>query len=940
MENADRPIVAHVVPHTHWDRAWYLPFERFRAGLPMLFEAIFAFLADPGNPPFLLDGQTVMIDDYLELRPGMREKLRALAAAGRLSIGPFYVQAEVMLSHPEAIVRNLLIGKREAERLGRPARVGYFPDSWGLPRQLPQILLDFGARAAVFGRGFKEDVNETGVEFNYVGLDGSVLPFAFMPGGYVNGINLGYAGKWGDPSAQPFDGERAIGEVEKATADLAGATRSGHALVMNGGDHEMPDPRLASALDGAAARSGIGIDRGGIESYAEAIASASSSFPAYSEDLRYGRYSYMVHGTTSARAYLKLRQARSSRRLVSTIEPLASTLALLGRPIEGSLLERAWKILLQNLAHDEIGGCSIDQVHREMMSRYDAIDQILDAAEDECALALARAARIDPGMGEARLLFNACAAPTEGPTRIELSIDPRKLDADDLAAFDESGEPIPFQVIGRRDEYSMRVNAARSRAKVEAAIDPGRMEPFSFGTIYLREGGGAARPAAGAASAEASADGSAALLENEIVSAEFKDGAIELRDKRNGRSFADFLSLTDEADSGDEYTFSPLDGDVPAILRFEGAFAEVIEEGPLVASVRLRGSWRAPLRLDRGRSRRSGETSALEYELVLELRAGSPELGVRARLENEAKDHRMRLRFSLRGLDSSSHATGLHYGERDRPNEPEAPDDAGWKESFPRASPFVGYVSASDRIGGIVIASDDSREYEFSPGPLVDFTLFRGVGDLSREDLTTRRGGAGFTFATPDAQCLGPMDFRFGARLCADPEECRGARAYRAAESMAGRVLAFDCSEVRGALPGQFRHPDMPEGLPVLPRVPAPPEAAPRAPFRVVTEDTVVCAFKPAESRGGSVLRVLNYSPEPMEARIEIDASIVARAMEAKLSEAPGREVPAPDGLVRLALRPYGLATLLLEGRSAPARAAAESTGSSTRPDARCKNEI
>src|SRR3989304_5305304 len=48
-----------VVPHTHWDREWYLPFEAFRARLVRMMDALLDLLdRDPEYKHFVLDGQT------------------------------------------------------------------------------------------------------------------------------------------------------------------------------------------------------------------------------------------------------------------------------------------------------------------------------------------------------------------------------------------------------------------------------------------------------------------------------------------------------------------------------------------------------------------------------------------------------------------------------------------------------------------------------------------------------------------------------------------------------------------------------------------------------------------------------------------------------------------------------------------------------------------
>src|SRR4029450_112679 len=68
-----------VVPHTHWDREWYQPFEEFRDRLVGMMDALLE-LGAAGFPHFHLDGQTAMVDDYLAVRPENEAVVRALAA--------------------------------------------------------------------------------------------------------------------------------------------------------------------------------------------------------------------------------------------------------------------------------------------------------------------------------------------------------------------------------------------------------------------------------------------------------------------------------------------------------------------------------------------------------------------------------------------------------------------------------------------------------------------------------------------------------------------------------------------------------------------------------------------------------------------------------------------------------------------------------------------
>ena len=171
-----------LVTHSHWDREWYRTFQDFRARLVDLVDRVIELCdADPGYR-FLLDGQTVMLEDYLEIRPDRAEALGALCAAGRIGLGPWYVQPDSLLPCGEAHVRNLLIGRRVGEALGPVSRVGYTPDSFGHPAQLPQILAGFGIGSFVYWRGNGAEIDGLPAEYDWeapgLSLNALILPVA------------------------------------------------------------------------------------------------------------------------------------------------------------------------------------------------------------------------------------------------------------------------------------------------------------------------------------------------------------------------------------------------------------------------------------------------------------------------------------------------------------------------------------------------------------------------------------------------------------------------------------------------------------------------------------------------------------------------------------------------------------------------------------------
>ena len=146
----------HIISHSHWDREWYLPLERHKMKLLDLIDTnMELFDKDPGFYSFHLDGQTIVLDDYLEIRPEKREELLRHVREGHFRVGPFYILQDEFLTSGEANVRNLQTGIREAKAYGNLTKVGYFPDAFGNAGQMPQLLTQAGMEAVAFGRGVK-----------------------------------------------------------------------------------------------------------------------------------------------------------------------------------------------------------------------------------------------------------------------------------------------------------------------------------------------------------------------------------------------------------------------------------------------------------------------------------------------------------------------------------------------------------------------------------------------------------------------------------------------------------------------------------------------------------------------------------------------------------------------------------------------------------------
>ena len=188
-----------IVPHTHWDREWYRTFEEFRYRLVHLLDRVLHLLeTDPEFRCFTLDGQTIVLDDYFEVRPRARERVEKWVREGRLKVGPWHVLPDEWLVSGEAILRNLRLGQERAAAVGGSMKLGYVPDQFGHVGQLPQIFESFGFRGAALWRGVGEDVNET--SFDWQAPDGTRMFTVYLRNGYGNATQLPATG----------DGARAV----------------------------------------------------------------------------------------------------------------------------------------------------------------------------------------------------------------------------------------------------------------------------------------------------------------------------------------------------------------------------------------------------------------------------------------------------------------------------------------------------------------------------------------------------------------------------------------------------------------------------------------------------------------------------------------------------------------------------------------------------------
>ncbi len=886
---AEHDLTVYVVSHTHWDREWYEPAGRFRQRLVALIDDV---LDDPpaAGDSFLLDGQAVVVEDFLAVRPERRAELAALLHRGAIEAGPWYVLADELIPSGEALVRNLLAGRDVLSALAATAPpVLYSPDAFGHPASFPSLAHGFGFGLIILWRGYGGPAWPAGDTVRWRANDGATaLLYHLPPDGYEFGASL------------PASDEAARDRWRRVRVVLGPRSAVGVALLPNGADHHARQPDRARALAVLAAVAAPSIvQAGSLTGFAESLEQRArgATLPVVTGELRasYG-YTWTLQGTFATRAHQKRANALVERTLLRDAEPWVALAARHGARDRRDLLRAAWKTLLRCHPHDTLCGCSIDQVARAMEVRLedaltqatgvrdDALDDLVGhdpalartrrSAWTPCVIVRNRAARARGGVAEidvARPMARVRVGPGSG----------READPEALAAafsLSRGGTPVAVQVLDRTIRHD-RIDSPLDYpddALVESARAVAWIPPIGgYGTTVLTVGSGPSNVPA--PSVVRAGD---RWMENEWLRVSVDDGgAVQVTCASPAMTLASVLSIEDVGDGGDLYTPSPRGTPVLA-QRLEGV--RLTLGGPLRAELAGRFVLAVPVALVPGRHARSAAAREMSVDVALTLNAGNRLLRVRVEGDNQCRDHRLRIVFRT-GLAGAATVADAAFGPVVRSSIVAPP---GSTEIPPPTAPLARYVTRDAGSRGVTMYADGLAEYESVDNGDVAITLLRAVGELSRSDLPERPGHAGWPSPTPDAQCLGRFEGRFAILM----------HGGRNAATLG--LIEHTCDDVLVPL----------TGLTLRDAVGVPRETA------GVTLDGEGLAFlacKPSDDGAWTVLRCVNLLDRTVTGAWRCGFP-VRQAMRARLDETPLAAADVAAGAVTFEAAPREIVTLLV----------------------------
>jgi len=791
-----------IVPHTHWDREWHVPFQAGRVRLVRLLDAVLDGLESGGLGFFWLDGQTAAVDDYLAVRPEAEGRVRAAIAAGRLGVGPWVVPMDEFVASAETIVRNLAVGLRRRAELGAtgPA-VGYGPDIFGHVAQLPQLLRLAGIDQAVVWRGVPQVVADATTAFRWEAPDGSTVRTEYLYGSYANGRSL------------PPDGRGLLARA-RSWAEEVGHRRVAGLLLMNGGDQRPPECCVQTAVAEAGDEGPFQFEIADLARWLEAerAAVADDALPLWRGELRSSAGAPLLSGVISNRVDIRAAAAAAERAVERRAEPLLA----LFRPAEewaaaSGLLAVAWDRLIANSAHDSACACCTDAVADQVLVRYGEARQVGDALADQVLADLAAETGAAPG---SVLVVNTRPVTRSGVVEVIVPSgsdrsppDAQVLDetreevfaarvagskvgwvADRMggSAFDGrpvgawSFEPGPERVLrfeaAGPDEAAVEIREARETllaagrdglpvtvrmlgpTQCRMLIRTGPVAGYGWATLRPLDSPGDTEPAANPVEV------SARTLDNGIVRVEIDphDGTFSLATPAGLRA-AGLNRFVDGGDGGDTYTWCPPAVDT-VVDQPIAVTLDVEESGPLRGRVAITATYEWPVRADgdeQACTGRSSTTTPVVVTTTVSLTAGDPVAAVDTALDNRCRDHRLRVHFPLPAPVTHSDA-GCAFAVVRRGLEVED----GPAETPPPTFPARRFVDCSGEGSGLAVIADGTFEYEvLEGGRELAVTLLRATGWLSRRRLPLRPDPAGPAVPVEGAQVQGGRRWRYGLLL-------------------------------------------------------------------------------------------------------------------------------------------------------------------------------
>ncbi|MGL4673109.1 hypothetical protein [Cetobacterium sp.] len=719
-----------ILMHTHWDREWYFTKSETQVLLRNHMFEVIDFLEKNSDVIYILDGQSVMLDDFLEFAPKWKNRVKALVQRKALRVGPWYTQTDLILVHGESIIRNLYYGMKKAMEYGDVMKVGYAPDTFGHSAQIPQIYKQFGIESTFFWRGFSELKAEKS-DFLWKGIDGSI----------IFGINLatGYQGaKYLENDKKEL--EPRMNKIMKVLDQYsAGESR----LIMNGHDQMPIQKDIHSIMDNIREiypKSKVSISD--FESYVDSLKNL--NLEVVEGDLNHSKHARIHKTITSTRMDIKLLNTELEYKIYNILEPLA----LLGKELKidypHEIFEKCLKEMFGTHAHDSIGGCNSDLVNKDIKQRLTQVKEILDT-QIELYMRLISLSSSEKKGSNVVTLYNYLPYKRKNES-VEVEFVTR---TSDFEIFDKD-KKIDYLILSQNIEDAGLIDrqvAARLldikvfRTKVILNIES--IEGLSIKYLTFEEG------TSNQLVKNILNDNS---IENNFYKLKIEDNKVKLLIKETEEIIDDVFSIETSGDAGDSYDYSPPHKDI--IITSKDSKISNIEslKDNNIQILKYRITYILP------QNQASRDLEKLDKEIYFDVTltlSNNDLIKIDLQHTNKLKDTRFRavLNTNIKTdiVECDSHLSVIKnpvYFEK----ELSIWKNDKWAEKPVSIETFNSYVALEEVDKRATIFSYGLKEYEVL-NEQIFITLFRSFSHLGKRELINRPGRpSGIEIETPDNQ--------------------------------------------------------------------------------------------------------------------------------------------------------------------------------------------
>ncbi len=844
--------IYHVISNTHWDREWYQSHEKYLVRLVELMDRLLDIMESRPDYRFVTDGQYALVEDYLAAKPENTERVKSLVSQGRLLVGPWYTQPLENIVGGEALVRNLKKGISESEKLGGAMRFSYEIDEFGHTSQLPQILAGFGINGIMAWRGVP---NHCRSYFKWLAPDGTEADFFNSNEGYGEATSLPECEENFTETIDGIDIEREglKAHVERIRELRLKVSDSKNMVWLNGIDHSWAQEDILEICEKIEKLyPDLEVKQSTPEEYMQAVIEdlkqQGKEPESYCGELMFTNEP-VFESTNALHPRQKRRHYESEKLLVRKVEPLTSAASLLGQKYPRWALEREWKYVLENHAHDSLGCCSVDEVYEQVMARYGASFSLGEQISDNALRYIMSCGSTEPSVW----LFNMSEKDVKGAVKVAFDV-PTGFGGENITLETADSQPVKMNIISVVTNGDVRYNprfghptwgeTAHFEAIINAPLVP------AYGAVRLRivKSVPSLVPRNRQESWFIKEPG---VIDNGIIKVKFnQNGTFDLTDRRTGKEYPSQLLFTDDGEAGHCYIHVEPQNDMRRFTSL-GAQAQIatLYDTPLGAAIEVRVSLDIPKGISKDRKTRTAETEALKIKAVVSLEKDSESVAVNIHIDNKCRNHRLRALFPSYIPEAEKSESGQAFDEVERLIF--LPDEENIAEMQYLTHPMQDYCAVAGDNCGLAVAARGIYEYECTDDNqhALALTLLRSIEVIDNETFEKTP-----EYFMEEAQNICGIDHT----LYIIPYDGKRESALKEVGAVLNPVFACVNRDTEDSvMPGYKR-----------------PESVLGDEFRAVElsgEGLTITAMKKSDSEDGIIVRVRNRGDKSSEGRLKIN---------------------------------------------------------------------